>query len=423
MAAARTRNVFRVVFILLLLQFVEPRFKTRRASAAGETVSSQPSAWENFIRKVQKPFRTVDSAFLLLGVSKSSKSSKDRPVTLEITTASTTASTAPPPESMGRMLMDPDIGTTPKRIPKPATPTPPKDVDPAAWNLMRLSNDPCGASPSNMTYGNMLILLGEFPWLALLRFSDENNTMENFCAGSLINDRYVLTIASCLTAPGHKLTHVRLGEYNVGFHESDCTDVEEGLNDVVAIEACYGDPPVDYAISTTHAYPKYDPVSGEFNVALIRLAKKVEYTPLISPVCLPVGDMAVSWNVGDSSSDLVLAGWGDNLIPSEAFVYNADPSECEEATGDEVLEGQMCGIGVDGSDLCHGDLGAPLFSHLKMKSRSRSGGSGNVSAQPAARYVQLGLLISKSAYCQDEPPLIFDNVERFLPWILATMKP
>lgn len=53
--------------------------------------------------------------------------------------------------------------------------------------------------------GGQITEIGEFPWMALLRYRNLNGSDAGFrCGGTLINNRYVLTAAHCLKNAGEK---------------------------------------------------------------------------------------------------------------------------------------------------------------------------------------------------------------------------
>ena len=64
---------------------------------------------------------------------------------------------------------------------------------------------------------------GEWPWVALLRYRDDNMR----CGGVLISARHVLTAAHCVT---EELVEVVLGEHDLNTTH-DCLDPDYGCNE------------------------------------------------------------------------------------------------------------------------------------------------------------------------------------------------
>ncbi|EFX83646.1 hypothetical protein DAPPUDRAFT_100270 [Daphnia pulex] len=114
----------------------------------------------------------------------------------------------------------------------------------------------------------------EFPWQAILLVVKSNET--NFCRGSLIADRWILTTASCLeVSSGQKLKvlNVYLGAHNI----SATSEVNRK----------------EYWGNETFIHPNWNPTTEAGDIALDNLSTVVEYTKCIrlsvhaSGICLP----------------------------------------------------------------------------------------------------------------------------------------
>ncbi|XP_017076142.1 transmembrane protease serine 9-like [Drosophila eugracilis] len=251
--------------------------------------------------------------------------------------------------------------------------------------------------------GGKEALRTEFPWMVLLEYhnGDDINT---HCAGSLISNQYVITAAHCLDeeskrSPGN-LRSVILGVHN----RSSPIDCQGGRCEPGVMR-------VD--IEETRMHPDY--VNGSDNsvhdIALIRLANKVPYTPYIHPVCLPSIKKVNGW---ESGRLFFAAGWGrtSSGYMSETkqkvglnFVEKARCSRRWLRDGVNLTETQICAGGKEGKDTCQGDSGGPLMSFQE------------------GVWV-LGGIVSFGHKCgQKGWPSIYTNVIMYDDWIKENMRP
>lgn len=260
----------------------------------------------------------------------------------------------------------------------------------------------CGADGTDRIYGGNVTDIDEFPWMALLEYT--TNKGKNFyCGGVLINNRYVLTAAHCVAGKELKaairLTGVRLGEWDL---RSD-TDCQE--------ELCNG-PPMDIAIEETVVHKGYRPLdpSQHNDIALVRLARPVEFSRFIKPICLPF-DFSPQYDVGNQFD---VAGWGkteisgDSQVKLKVKVPVKPKSSCVQKYQREGLSigsGQFCAGGEKGMDSCKGDSGGPIMS--------RSGRSWYVMGVVSFGPSPCGLL---------GWPGIYTNTVSYLEWIVSHMK-
>lgn len=206
-------------------------------------------------------------------------------------------------------------------------------------------------------------LLGEYPWTALIQYRKPDGKLEFSCGGSLINSRYVLTAAHCISGipKNWKIVGVRLGEYDLSSAGPDCE------NDDCA------DPHIDVAIDKliVHEDHNNEPRSQWDDIALIRLDRDVTFSEYIRPICLPIDDETRPSNT--TGLRVTEVGWSrtvntrlsDTKMRSELKILNR--SECDTAyqqQGITLRDTQLCVSRPKIGDVCHGIAGSSLMHHI-----------------------------------------------------------
>nr|ACN38234.1 serine protease 14 [Anopheles gambiae] len=220
----------------------------------------------------------------------------------------------------------------------------------------------CGVQLTDRVIGGQPTKIDEFPWTALIEYEKPNGRFGFHCGGSVINERYILTAAHCITSipRGWKVHRVRLGEWDL----SSTTDQEDDF---------YADAPIDLDIEKIIVHPGYNlqDESHHNDIALIRFNREINYSSTIRAICLPLSNSLRNRKHAGLSS--YAAGWGKTETASasqkklKVELTVVDVKDCSPAyrrNGISLDSTQMCAGGIRGKDTCSGDSGGPLMRQM-----------------------------------------------------------
>lgn len=266
----------------------------------------------------------------------------------------------------------------------------------------------CGNDDSPRILHGPAVGIGQFPWTALIQYRKANGSLSFNCAATLINERYVLTGAHCISGLPEtwQIVGVRLGEHDLQ-SEQDCEGEEE-------FKIC-ADPHQDLSIEKIVVHEDYNATGRNFqsDIALIRLARDVVFSDFIQPVCLPIEAEDRQRNNTDQRA--IEVGWSRTLNSPltsnkrhKSLTIIKDPNICDEAYKNHGImklhDSQLCVSRAKNDVVCHTIGGSPLM-------------------QPVGRTLFLyGISSFGPTRCASNVPDVFTNVAKFVDWIESNIE-
>ncbi|XP_017077527.1 serine protease grass-like [Drosophila eugracilis] len=278
-----------------------------------------------------------------------------------------------------------------------------ESINDSGLEVLRASEPVCGVFGDNKVTGGNEIRMGSRPWMVLLKYDiqDAHERTAFKCGGTLITSRYILTAAHCIL---DSLITIRLGEHKIST-ERDCETYG-------STEVCL--PPYqDVSVENYVVHEGYDNITLHYDIALVRLARSVEFSKFIKPICLPLHEEVRQsiWN--NQRPNQKVTGWGitegdmPSDVPKEASVRRLTLDQCNHDRNISLIGNQLC-VSAYQQDSCKGDSGGPLlFPYLYLGQQ---------------RFVQTGIVSKGPRDCGAGSSAIYTDVTRFVPWITQNIR-
>ncbi|KAE8631323.1 hypothetical protein XENTR_v10001152 [Xenopus tropicalis] len=269
---------------------------------------------------------------------------------------------------------------------KPASSTLPSK--PTQKPFSTIKPQECGSRPGltkpNKIVGGLDAVRGEIPWQASLKEGSRH-----FCGATIIGDRWLVSAAHCFNQT--KVDQVTAHMGSTALSGADTIAIKISLKRVIQ-------------------HPHFNPLTLDFDVAVLELASSLTFNKYVQPVCLPsaLQKFPAGWKC-------MISGWGNikegNVSKPEvlqkASVGIIDQKICSVLYNFSITERMICAGFLDGKvDSCQGDSGGPL------------------ACEESPGIFFLAGIVSWGIGCaQAKKPGVYSRVTKLKDWILDTVAP
>uniref|UniRef100_A0AAY4CT49 Coagulation factor IX n=1 Tax=Denticeps clupeoides TaxID=299321 RepID=A0AAY4CT49_9TELE len=191
--------------------------------------------------------------------------------------------------------------------------------------------------------GGHEVTRGEIPWQVALVL---RSTLQVFCGGSILNEKWVITAAHCLVDKAKGSFFVRAGEHDVQHVEGSEQDLE---------------------VAERFPHPLYAPRKNLYNhdIALLQLKTPIGFSSYARPICL--GPKSFTETLLRSGEVATVSGWGQlhfqgrtSRTLQKVEVPYVERTDCQDSSSDRISRYMFCaGYPNAARDSCQGDSGGP----------------------------------------------------------------
>ncbi|CAD7083719.1 unnamed protein product [Hermetia illucens] len=194
----------------------------------------------------------------------------------------------------------------------------------------------CGLASKNRIVGGEALTYNKYTWIVAMTYFGRY-----FCAGSLINDRYVVTAGHCTN--GFQKENIQVHFLNYSRDK---------------------DSPLKRGVAAIKRYKGYNPKTLNNDISLVKLSSRVSLSDSLRPICLP--EVGQSWGGYEAKA----VGWGATRYQGkpvstlhEVTVPIMTNAMCRNTVyGRRITKNMLCAGYVNGGkDACQGDSGGPLM--------------------------------------------------------------
>lgn len=254
----------------------------------------------------------------------------------------------------------------------------------------------------------------QFVWQASIFRNPESIYLTQFCAGSILSERWIITAAHCVI--DERASGLFVG---VGFIDLDTTAAtleNDGTGQVIAVERIITHP--DYIANSSESDTGGGLVSFDSDIALLELSTAIDFDlcgdgcDIIRPVS-SCSDLTAD----DPGAATYVSGWGSTVatsdtstseqnFPEDLLWTELDIMTCISSstdwTQDRITDNMLC-AGVTGfcKDSCAGDSGGPLV----------------VRSTTSDEYLLAGIVSFGIGCAEDRFPGVYTRLTQYETWI------
>ncbi|EOB01926.1 Ovochymase-2, partial [Anas platyrhynchos] len=265
-----------------------------------------------------------------------------------------------------------------------------EDMDTTVEEIQVTTDDICGVPSNQPRFIFSRIIGGEeavpysWPWQVSIQISNEH-----ICGGAVLAKEWVVTAAHC---------------FNSKELYRDLWMVVTGLHDLTEQEYRQKRSVKQYII-----HPSFNKTTMDSDIALLQLAKPLEFNHYVRPVCLPAKDEVIQ-----PSTVCIVTGWGTHeedrekskkLRQLEVPILVLDRCQTYYINLPSKVTQRMICAGFpleEGKDSCTGDSGGPLVCPSEDDSRF---------------YTLHGITSWGSGCGRKSYPGVYTNIAFFVDWI------